>query len=292
MESFWALDVETANADYSSICQIGLVHHRGADQIESWSSLINPNAYFDPYNVEIHGIEPEAVRDKPTFSEVFPRITQLLSEAVVVHHGHFDRTAFARCYDAYELDPIECHWLDTTKIVRRTWSEFAHRGYGLANLADHFSIPLEHHDALSDASAAAKIADLAVMESGRPLTEWVEAVKFPIGDVTVKSADFRREGDREAAFFGEKIVFTGQLAVKRATAADEAQKLGFDVQNNVTKKTTFLCVGIQDASLLNGYSKSSKHRKAEKLITEGHEISILSEQDFWALARVHTTGES
>ncbi len=53
---FLALDVETANADYSSICQIGIAEFENGKVINTWSSLINPESYFDPFNVSIHGI--------------------------------------------------------------------------------------------------------------------------------------------------------------------------------------------------------------------------------------------
>ncbi len=290
MNDFVALDVETANADYSSICQIGMVHHQSGTQVSRWSTLIDPQAYFDPYNVDIHGISEEDVNGALTFTEAFQELKERMSGNIVLHHGHFDRTAFARCYDLHGLDPIACDWLDNTKIVRRTWPEFAQSGYGLSKLTKHFDIHLDHHDALSDASAAAQIAELAISESGKSLREWLDAVKLPLSGRR-DSSDFRRDGDREAPFFGEKIVFTGALSISRSTAADEAAKLGFDVQNGVTKKTSFLCVGIQDATVLNGYDKSSKHRKAEAIKAAGQEISILSEQDFWALAKAYETGE-
>jgi DNA polymerase-3 subunit epsilon len=78
-------------------------------------------------------------------------------------------------------------------------------------------------------------------------------------------------------------VFTGALRVARAQAADEAQRAGFDVESSVNKRTTILCVGIQDRDKLAGYEKSSKHRKAEQMIAAGAELSIISEEDLWAL---------
>ncbi|MGX9355018.1 exonuclease domain-containing protein [Roseobacteraceae bacterium S113] len=290
MSEFWALDVETANTDLSSICQIGLVHYRNGQMADSWSSLIDPGSYFDPYNVSIHGISERGVAGAPAFTDVFDMLSERLSGAVLVHHGHFDRTAFARCYDRFQLAPLETDWLDNTKVVRRTWAEFSQRGYGLRNLAKHFGIELNHHDALSDANAAAQIMVLAIAESGKTLEELLEAVRHRITN-PANPQDVRRDGDVNAPFFGEKIVFTGALAVKRSKAADVAQKLGFDVQNGVNKQTTFLCVGIQDTALLNGYKKSSKHRKAEALAEAGHEISFLSEDDFWSIAKAHDTGE-
>lgn len=290
MNDFVALDVETANADYSSICQIGLVEFKAGEIISEWKTLIDPEAYFDPYNTSVHGISQETVVGQPNFTDVFDELGTLLASKVVVHHGHFDFTAFQRCYDLHELAPISCAWLDNTKVVRRTWKEFSSKGYGLSNLAKHFDIELDHHDALSDAKAAGAIFLKALKTSGSSVDEWLEAVKRR-APVDPSAKDFRRDGDPDAPFFGEKIIFTGALSVNRQTAADVAQKLGFDVQNGVSKKTTFICVGIQDPRGLAGYSKSSKHRKAEALASEGHEISFLSEEDFWAIARIHSTGE-
>jgi len=290
MNDFFALDVETANADYSSICQIGLVKFTSGSMSDHWSFMVNPQSYFDPYNVSIHGIREEDVEGQPTFPEIFQKVEELINGMPIVHHGHFDRTAFSRCYDRFSLKPIEADWIDCTKVVRRTWSEFSQKGYGLSNLSRHFKIELDHHDALSDARASGEVFLLALNESGLAVNEWLSTIKQPITSPRTAD-DIRRDGDSSAPFFGEKIVFTGTLAVERKTAADVAQKLGFDVQSGVTKQTTYLCVGIQDTASLAGYSKSSKHRKAEKLASDGQEISILSEEDFWTIARVYESGE-
>lgn len=252
--------------------------------------LIDPQSYFDPFNVGIHGIDEQIVAGKQPFAQAFPEIVEFCNGSAIVHHGHFDRTAFSRCYDRFSLTPLAVDWMDCTKVVRRTWSEFSYSGYGLANLTHHFGIRLDHHDALSDATATGHIFNLALDASGKSIEDWRLEIKAPIAPAATAS-DIRRDGDPNAAFFGDKIVFTGALAVERRIAADVAQRLGFDVQSGVTKQTTYLCVGIQDLSSLAGYAKSSKHRKAEKLAAAGQEINILSEDDFWALAKVYETGE-
>jgi len=47
-----------------------------------------------------------------------------------------------------------------------------------------------------------------------------------------------------------------------------------------------LVVGDEDARLLAGHEKTSKHRKAEELIKNGQPIRILRETDFSKLAKV------
>jgi DNA polymerase-3 subunit epsilon len=80
--------------------------------------------------------------------------------------------------------------------------------------------------------------------------------------------------------FGEIVVFTGALSMPRSEAADRAAAAGCRVDAGVTKETTLLVVGDQDLRRLHGYSKSSKHRKAEQLIAKGQSLRILGESDF------------
>ena len=88
--------------------------------------------------------------------------------------------------------------------------------------------------------------------------------------------------------FGEVVVFTGALMLPRSEAADLASRLGCQVDSGVNKKTTILVVGDQDINRLAGHSKSSKHRKAEKLIACGQSIKIIGESDFQELLKLET----
>jgi DNA polymerase-3 subunit epsilon len=49
--SYLALDIETANADYSSICQLGFAEFQDGEILNTWKSLINPEDYFDVFTV-------------------------------------------------------------------------------------------------------------------------------------------------------------------------------------------------------------------------------------------------
>jgi DNA polymerase III subunit epsilon len=58
--NFVVLDVETANPDLSSICQIGVATFRNGAIHNKWQSLINPQE-FQAINISIHGIDEKAV---------------------------------------------------------------------------------------------------------------------------------------------------------------------------------------------------------------------------------------
>ncbi len=278
---YLALDVETANSDYSSLCQIGIAEFENGNVINKWSTLINPEDYFDYFNIELHGIDEKKVKDAPTFPDIYDELVNLIKERVIVHHMPFDRVAISRACEKYELVQISPTWLDSAKIARRTWEEVAYKGFGLANLAEMLNLEFEHHDALEDAIAAGHVVNEASKVQNLSIEDWVERVKKPLTIYKDGSSTIKLDGNPDGPLYGEQLVFTGALSMTRAEAGKIAAELGCDVTNSVTKKTTMLVVGIQDSFKLAGYEKSSKHRKAEKLIKDkGQNIRILSETDF------------
>ncbi len=279
---FVAVDVETANPNMSSICQIGLALFEDGREIMAESVLVDPQTWFDPVNVEIHGIDEVAVRGAETFDHIHDWLCGWTADRVVVCHTHFDRVAFQQACDGNRLPSLNCTWLDTARVARRAWPQFAQRGYGLANVAHHCGVTLEHHDALEDARAAGLILLKAIDETGHTLDEWLSRVKCSIGG----GEAIRRIGDGDGALLGEMIVFTGALELPRRDAADRAARAGGDVAPGVTKTTTMLVVGDQDIAKLNGHAKSAKHLKAETLIAAGQPIRIVGESDFMALSAI------
>lgn len=285
--NFLAIDVETANADYSSICQIGIVEIQNGKIVDQWSTLVNPEAYFDPFNISIHSITKKDVENAPTFDSVYSELKIRIDDRITVHHMPFDKVAINRACSENDLDFLKANWLDSAKIVRRTWDDFAYRGYGLANIAKYLNIEFEHHDALEDAKAAALIVSQACKETGHSIHDWLDRIHYPISG-SKKSSRFNQyegiskciDGNPEGPLSGECIVFTGSLFLSRNKAAEIASNLGCDVKTSVSKKTTILVVGTQDLTKLSGYKKSTKHRKAEKLIKENLPIKIFSEKDF------------
>jgi len=274
---FIALDVETANADLSSICSVGLVHFKDGKAFKSFGFLVNPEDEFDAINVAIHGITAQDVIGKPTMREILPLISSKLSNFVIAHHTAFDRVALARAAAKYGFQELQFTWLDTARVTRRAWEKFAYVGYGLENLAREFGIEFQHHDATEDARAAGLILIRAIEETGLSLQEWVTRARSPIAQRQVFRAI---GGNPKGQLYGEVIVFTGALEIPRHEAARLAAEAGCDVRNSVTNSTTILVIGNQDVRRLKGADKSAKHRKAEELIDAGAPLRIVSERDF------------
>jgi len=282
---FTAIDVETANADMGSICQIGIARFSAGKLVDQWVTLVDPEDYFDKVNISIHGIEPGMVAGQPKLPDVVDTLRKYLENTISVCHTHFDRLALNRGFARYQLQPIATSWLDSARVVRRTWKDLAWGGYGLANVCAKLGYEFTHHDALEDAKAAGHVLIAALHESQQDLGTWQRRVNQPIDLEHSSSIPIHREGNPEGDLFGEILVFTGSLELVRSDAADLAASVGCKVDPNVTKKTTILVVGDQDVWKLGGHEKSSKHRKAEQLATAGQGIRIVRESDFKELVR-------
>ena len=275
---FVALDVETANPDLASICQIGIVAFRSGYIVGRWQTLVNPEDYFDDRHILVHGITEDKARKAPTFPAIAKQVCRMLNQKVVVTHTVFDQLALTRVNEKYNLAGVECRWLDTARVARRAWQQYRTTSYNLENLTRDFNIQFEHHNAEEDARAAGEILLKAIAETGMSLEDWLIRAYKPISSTS--SSRVAQQSDPNGPLFGETIVFTGALSMPRRQAAELAAKAGCNIGDNVNKITTILVVGDQDIRMLAGHDKSSKHRKAEGLIAKGQAIRILGESDF------------
>lgn len=277
MTRFIALDVETANEDLSSICQVGYAVFENGQVIRTFGQYVDPEDHFSSINIDIHGITPQMTRGMPNFPAILAQIAPEITDHFIVHHTFFDRVAFNRAAGKYQVALPPSTWIDSSCVVRRVWEKYRKSGFGLANLAQEFRIPFEnHHDAVADAIMAGLIMCRALQESATTPDQWQQVIKsrpsFP--------QNVRMLGDGDGPLLGDTVVFTGQLSIPRIKAAELASTAGADVWDHVTKKTTILVVGDQDIRLLAGHMKSTKHRYAEELISQGAAIRILTESDF------------
>lgn len=280
--NFVALDFETANPRLSSICQISATRFQGGEPVETLCTYVQPDDYFHPMNVSIHGIDESTVAGAPTFAEAHRALHDLIGDGIVVTHTGFDRTALYRACEMHTLPAALCQWLDSSMIVRRAWPQFARSGYGLGNVASFLDLAFKHHDAGEDSRVTGEIVVHAIRHTGIDLKDWLVRVRQPISPSD--ATPIAQTGNISGPLAGEVIVFTGALTLPRREAARMAADAGIDVADGVTKHTTLLVVGDQDLDrLADGETKSSKHRKAESLIQGGQPLRILSEADFQAL---------
>jgi DNA polymerase-3 subunit epsilon len=230
---FVVVDVETANADSSSICQVGIASFRDGALADAWVSLVNPEDEFSAIHVSIHGIDEEQVQGAPNWASVYPHVVSRLRDRIVVSHMPFDRNAVTHACDRAGVDVCACTWLDSAQVVRRAWPQFSKSGYGLTKLAKHFGFDYRAHDALEDARWAGELMLRAIAETGLSPEQWLVRVQHPVDPNATHGHS--REGSPEGELCDEVLVFTGALSIPRQEAADAAAAAGCRVDDSVTK---------------------------------------------------------
>jgi DNA polymerase-3 subunit epsilon len=161
MERIVAIDFETANSRPNSACQVGLVVMEGFEIVAERSWLIRPpRLFFAPQCVKVHGLTARDCMDKPGWDAVWPDVREIIGTSVLLGHNvGFDARVLVETCKHYELPipplEIQCSRL----LAKRVWPNLD--GHGLANVAKHLGLKFQHHDALEDARASARIACLA-----------------------------------------------------------------------------------------------------------------------------------
>ena len=155
--NFVALDFETANRKRESACSLSLVTYQNGTIQDVFSSFIDPEDYFEPFNIHIHGITPNMVKKSPTFPQILEQVQDKLENNIVVaHNAPFDISVIRKSCERYEL-PIP----SMTYFCTRYLSSLLHTNlqkHDLETICAAFDIPLtKHHEAESDAIACGNI---------------------------------------------------------------------------------------------------------------------------------------
>lgn len=172
--TFNAIDVETANSDPSTICQIGIIAVREGAVKTTRSILVNPEAPFSPVNVGIHGIDEATVDSSPALPQVEALLRSMLEHSVVASHTVFDQRSLDGAFRRYGLEPMRATWLDSSRIARHAWPNRFRKKWGLSIIADYLGIEFRHHDAAEDAHAAAEIVIRASKQTGFTIVDWLK----------------------------------------------------------------------------------------------------------------------
>ena len=111
-EKYIVFDVETPNSANDRMSAIGLAVVEGDRIVEEFSTLINPEVYFNRFNIQLTGISPEDVVDAPTFSDLWPSLKCMLEGGILIaHHAPFDMSVLAKCLDAYGFAEPQAEYL-------------------------------------------------------------------------------------------------------------------------------------------------------------------------------------
>lgn len=156
IQSFLAIDFETANYASDSACSIGLVLVQSGQVVAQEHFLIRPPSKSFVFT-HIHGLRWQDVEKAPNFAELWPELLPLFKQTqlVIAHNVNFDRKVLQACAKRYGINLPDYRYECTVQLARKVLGIYP---TNLPAVCAQLSIPLKHHDALSDAVACARIA--------------------------------------------------------------------------------------------------------------------------------------
>jgi DNA polymerase-3 subunit epsilon len=165
---FTAIDFETANGKPASACAVGLVRVRGGQIVATYSTLINPPTGwldFHPGNIRVHGIYPKDVENAPTWPEVLAQMLDFIEgDVLIAHNASFDMAVMRKTTEAVGGTLPELNYACSLLISRKTYNLESYRLNQVAYAVGHEEF--DHHDALADSDACARIIIHAAKRHG------------------------------------------------------------------------------------------------------------------------------
>lgn len=272
-QDFVAIDFETMTPELTSACAIGLVRVHNGVINQKFYSLIKPIPDSrTERNTHVHGLTDEMVADAPTFSELFPLLKSFIEDLpIVCHNSSTDINVFKSCMEYYGLTGIDLsHYVDTLELY----------GKGLKACCEENGILLvNHHDALADAEACAKLYlcyqghlakdlahyDLKEVMANKDARKYDHDTLMPLSEEDIENKD--------TIFFQKKVVITGVFCAypDRDELGSILKSFGADINTTISGKTNIVIVGEG--------AGPSKLKKIEELNAKGKNIRIIYEKE-------------
>ena len=290
---FCVLDLETTGLDpsFDEIIEVGIIKVRNNEVIDTYNSLIQPKLYrylddegnevefyIDDFIVELTGITNEMLKEAPLLKDVFKDIENFIGDDVIVGHNiNFDINFLYDFARENGFKEVNNDYWDSMKLARRILRDLKH--HRLKDLAEFFELNYEGHRSLNDCKITLNIMQLLKSYVDKNNIDYLTLPHIYNADM--KNIKCNVENiDANNYFYEKHICFTGKLETfERKDAAQICVNLGAICDNNVTKKTNILVLGNFDYNA-TVKDKSTKLKKAEKLILEGQDLIIMNESLF------------
>ena len=160
MNSFAAIEFETANHYPTSVCSVGVVVVRNGEVTEKFYSLIKPEPEFYSYwNTRVHGLTMNDTLNAPIFPQVWKQIIPFIEGLpLIAHNKSFDEKCLKEVFRMYQLDYPDYDFHCTLQMSRKKLKGLL-PDYKLHTVSCYCGYELvNHHHALADAEACAWIA--------------------------------------------------------------------------------------------------------------------------------------
>lgn len=280
-KDYCIIDLETTGLDpeFNEIIEMAAVRVRNRQIVDTFSVLVKPNGELDEFIQKLTGITNEMLANAENIEVALPEFLNFVGDDILIGHNiNFDINFIYDNVQKLKNVPFSSDYVNTMRISRCVLPEMKH--HRLKDLVEKFGIVHEHeHRALSDCQATFEVLNnlqKLILEYDIDLNRL--GGKLRASDITTQNTEF----DITHPLYEKCCVFTGTLEkMTRRQAMQLVVDAGGKCGDNVTSKTDFLVLGNFDYSSGVKGNKSGKLKKAEKMILEGKDIMILSENSFY-----------
>ncbi|OMP32829.1 exonuclease domain-containing protein [Mangrovimonas sp. DI 80] len=157
------IDIETTGGQ--NITEIAMCRHDGTKIIDSYSTLVNPQAYIPDYITALTGIDNAMVAEAPTFSEIAETILNFTQDSIfVAHNVNFDYNIIRNEFKTLGID-FNRKKLCTIRLSRKLLP--GHASYSLGKLCRALNIDIQNrHRAKGDTDATVILFEMLLAQDG------------------------------------------------------------------------------------------------------------------------------
>lgn len=283
--TFVVFDIETTGLDSLSneIIEIGALKVKDGKVVDTFDHLIKPSHPISDFITNLTGITNEMVETAETIEEVLTQFINFIGDNILMGHNvNFDINFVYDHAEKYNNHILNNDFIDTLRLARKLLPELSH--HRLSDLADYYNIDKTgHHRALKDVEMTLEVYNHLVEEI---LNQYGNIDNFKkqiyknsydnFSDLTPQTDKI----DKNNIFYDKNIAITGNFVnLPRKEAVQKILNLGGHYISKVTEETDYLIEGSK-RSRYQKNPKSTKQLQAEKLISEGVDIKILTEEEF------------
>lgn len=293
VNNYVVLDLETTGFSpyHDKIIQFSALKVSGGTIIDQYDEYINPETEISDFITNLTGIDNSTVQNARTFEEAARDIRSFIGDSIIVGHNiNFDiNFLYDNFYKVFGT-PFDNDYIDTCRLSRAIIDDVYN--YKLSTIAERLNVKFEGdaHNALNDVKVTQQIYELLKPQCSDLECRYSHGTYSPISKNSMRNNrgyyyDQQKSLISECNEIQNKVfVITGTLErLSRKEANDLIQLHKGIIGNSVTKNTDYLVLGsLEYCASIKG-NKSIKQKRAEDLILQGFDISIISENDFYDL---------
>lgn len=131
-------------------------------KVTYFHELINPLTSIPEHTIEFHNITNEMVRDCRTLKKPLEEFIDFYGDLpIVAHNAQFDAGYLVRAHHQFNFDFSLSDVYDSVKLTRILFKKAPEnnrpKSFKLSDLAEHYDIEFNHHQALDDAVVCIKV---------------------------------------------------------------------------------------------------------------------------------------